>query len=493
MADDLLFRAGLDNAAFEAGIGRMLKSVTGFAAGFLTLGTAAAILKDITEKAEKNETATIGLASAVKSLKTGTEGGFLALNKYAESMSTTTGIAQDELKGALQKLVYETGNTTVAQRSLSTAIDLSKGAHIGLETAAKLVGKAYEGNFTALKRYGIEIDKNATGTEALAKITNKFGGAEDSYLASTAGRVDKARNSIAQFETEIGGALLPALGDAADAVSKFIHSFTNEGKIEAAQTKLAEYEDSLKSAAYAMKNFTGSQLKIAGYSKDTLPGIITHLTELIKEQKKEINELGGSYESVQKQIYQHAKATGDNGDTENEVQKEKIDGYKEAGKALSDLSSLSRVKNRELFEIGKAAGIGAIIVNTAEAITKDLALGPWGIPLSIAAGVAGATALATASSATFSAANGLYNDSGESMVSTFAPQEMVVPSVFAQGIMSGKYSLHGGNSTTNNGGPVNIIINGESKSARQIALEVAHYFKSERGNRLVRADGSMNL
>ena len=68
MADDLLFKAGLDNEAFNAGIGRMLKSVTGFAAGFLTLGTAADILKDIAKKAEDNEAATIGLASAVKSL-----------------------------------------------------------------------------------------------------------------------------------------------------------------------------------------------------------------------------------------------------------------------------------------------------------------------------------------------------------------------------------------------------------------------------------------
>jgi hypothetical protein len=485
-SEDLLFKAGLENSGF-------LKGIAGMMGGLFALGKAADLLKDMAQKAEDSEAATMGLASAVKSLKTGTEEGFLSLNRYAESMSQATGIADVELKGALQKLVYETGNVKVAQESLKTAIDLSKGAHIGLETAAKLVGKAYEGNFMGLKRYGIEIDKTTTGTEALAKITSKFGGAEDSYLATTKGRLDKAKNSFALLETEIGTAFLPALGDAAEAVTKFMHSFTNEGKIEEAKTKLSEYEDSLKSAEYAMKKLHGSSLTYAGYNESTLPGIIKHLTELIKEQKKEINELGGSYETTQKKIYEHAKGVAETGDQENEVQKNKIDGYKEAGNALSDLASLSKVKNRELFEIGKAAGIANIIVSTAEAIMKDLALGPIGIPLSIAAGVAGGVAIASASSATFSAANGLYNDTGESMISTFKPQEMVIPQVFSEGIMSGKYSLHGGDTSTETHGDTIIHVNAGNKSIEQTLREVKTYVNNNRGGRLTRTDGSLNV
>jgi hypothetical protein len=495
MADDLLFKAGLDNEAFNAGIGRMLKSVTGFAAGFLTLGTAADILKDIAKKAEDNEAATIGLASAVKSLKNGTEEGFLALNRYAESMSETTGIAQDELKGALQKLVYETGNTAVAQKSLTTAIDLSKGAHISLEAAAKMVGKAYEGNFTALSRYGIEIAKGTTGMDALAKITDKFGGAEDSYLASVKGRIDKAKNSMALFEAEIGGAFLPAMGDAADAVMKFIHSFTNEGKIEAAKTKLAELSDELKNADFAFKHFTDSQMKMSGYTRADLPDLIKKLTDEIKEQKKVINELGGSWDEAGKKAYRYAKGVGDSDDQENTKQKEKIDMYSHIGKALTDLASLSKTKNKELFEIGKAASIGAIIASTAEAIMKTGAeLGyPLAIPFQAMAAVEGGVQIAAASGATFSAARGLFNDTNESMISTFQPQEMVVPSVFSQGIMSGKYSLHGGNSSTETHGDTIIHVNAGNKSIDQTLREVKTYVNNNRGGRLVRTDGSLNV
>ena len=495
MAEDLLFRAGLEAEAFNAGIGKMLKSVTGFAAGFLTLGTAGAILKDIADKAIKNEAATYGLASAVKSLKSGTEDGFLALNKYAESMSATTGIAQDELKGALQKLVYETGNTTIAQKSLSAAIDLSRGAHIGLEAAAKMVGKAYEGNFQALKRYGIEIDKNATGTEALAKITNKFGGAEDSYLASTAGKIDKAKNSMSLLESEIGTAFLPALGDAANAVTKFLHSFTADGKEDAIKKQIQALEDSksvLESGMDYYKRFGDKSLETA-FKEMELQKKIDAVNKSLAEQKQKLKDLGPDLDVVNKKIYEHTAATGDNGDEQNAKQKNEIDGYKEAGKAFTELSSLKKTKSKEMFEVGKAASIGAIIASTAEAIMKDLALGPWGIPFSIAAGTAGAVELAAASSATFSAANGLYNDTGESMISTFKPQEMVIPSVFSQGIMSGKYSLHGGNTSNTTSGDTIIHVNAGNKSIDQTLREVKTYINNNRGGRLTRADGSLNV
>ena len=188
------------------------------------------IMKSEAQEALKNETATMGLASAVKGLKTGTEAGFIALNKYAESMSAVTGIADEDLKNALKNLVYTTGSVKDAQKSLGAAIDLSKAKHIGLEQAARIVGRAYEGNTTMLKRYGIEIAGHAKGMEVINELEKKFGGAEDSYLATTQGRLDRAKNSFNKLSEEIGSTFLPAMGDAAEAVTKFLHSFTDGGR-----------------------------------------------------------------------------------------------------------------------------------------------------------------------------------------------------------------------------------------------------------------------
>ena len=483
---DLQFRAGLDAEAFNAGIGKMLKSVTGFAAGFFTLGKAADLLKDMAKKAEENETATMALASAVKSLKTGTEAGFIALNNYAEKMSETTGIAQTDLKGALQALVYETGNTAAAQNSLGAAIDISQAKHVSLEVAAKAVGRAYEGNTTMLKRWGIELEHGEHGMQAISDLTKKFGGAEDSYLNTTAGKLKVAQNNFNLLENEIGTNFLPALGNAAMWVAKFLQSFTPTGaKIQELQQHIENLTTQLNEISKqppSFKNMVDAQ----------------GLTLQIKESKKQLESLGGAWGDAASaaKLYKLASGTAQSQDEDGAAtSKKRALGFNDVGKAMSDLASLSKTKNKEMFGIAKAASIGAIIASTAETIMKTGAeLGyPLAIPFQAAAAVEGGVQLAVASGATFSAANGLYNDTGESMISTFKPQEMVIPSVFSQGIMSGKYSLHGGNTSNTTSGDTIIHVNAGNKSIDQTLREVKTYINNNRGGRLTRADGSLNV
>lgn len=492
---DLQYRIGADAGGFEQAMKNVMTHAGNTIAAFAGFTGVVALLKNVADQAIKNEAATYGLASAVKSLKTGTQSGFETLNKYAESMSAASGIAEDELKGALQKLVYETGNTEVAQKSLKTAIDLSKGAHIGLEAAAKMVGKAYEGNFSVLKRYGIEIANGTSGMDALAKITDKFGGAEDSYLASTSGRINKAKNSLTLFETEIGSAFLPAMGDAADAVTKFLHSWTAQGEIETATANVKKDIEKQKDYIESAKETMSVTDKDSKAWKTASEGLAKHSAALQTDYGY-LKQLNAETDKHIGKVYQTATATGNNDDTENASQKNKVDGYKEVGKAFSNLATLSRTKNKELFEVGKAASMGAIIASTAEAVMKTGAeLGyPLAIPFQAMATVAGGVALAEASSASFNpggAATGLYAD--ESMISTFQPREIVIPQRFSDMIASGKMSLQGGNSSTSTTGDTHIHVYAGNKSVDQTLREIKTYLNNNRGGRLTRSDGSLNI
>ena len=84
--EDLLYRVGGDTGNFEAAMKRVISQAGGTIAAFAGFAGISGLLKQITEEALKDETATTARASAVKSLKSGTEEGFIALNRYAESM-----------------------------------------------------------------------------------------------------------------------------------------------------------------------------------------------------------------------------------------------------------------------------------------------------------------------------------------------------------------------------------------------------------------------
>ncbi len=77
----------------------------------------------------------------------------------------------------------------------------------------------------------------------------------------------------------------------------------------------------------------------------------------------------------------------------------------QTGDFFGNLSSLSNTKNKELFQIGKAAAIANATVNTAQAISNALAVQPYPLGLALASGaaVAGGVQLAAIQSTQFSA------------------------------------------------------------------------------------------
>lgn len=81
---------------------------------------------------------------------------------------------------------------------------------------------------------------------------------------------------------------------------------------------------------------------------------------------------------------------------------------KAVGDTFSNLGSLMRTKNKELFEIGKQASAAAAVINTFEAVTKTMAAVPYpfNIPLAAAQAIAGAVQVAGIESTQPAFANG---------------------------------------------------------------------------------------
>jgi hypothetical protein len=130
-------------------------------------------------------------------------------------MSLATGVADDELRPALGRLVRSTGDITQAQDLLSTALDVATATGKPLETVANALGKAYDGNTAALGKLGIGLSaaelKTMDFTQVQGKLSELFGGAAARNADTYAGRIARMQVAFDEAKETIGFALLPIL------------------------------------------------------------------------------------------------------------------------------------------------------------------------------------------------------------------------------------------------------------------------------------------
>lgn len=103
---------------------------------------------------------------------------------FAQQLQQRFAIADDELLGVAGRIqsIARLSEADLRRATVATA-NFSKALGIDLDSASRLVGKALEGNVSALQRYGIEVKKGATDAETLqrvlATLETRFKGAAD--------------------------------------------------------------------------------------------------------------------------------------------------------------------------------------------------------------------------------------------------------------------------------------------------------------------------
>ena len=130
-------------------------------------------------------------------------------------MSLATGVADDALRPAYQKLVTATDDVGEAQGALSLALDISKAGYGELESVSKALSSAYLGNTAALGRLKLPLDKNVIASGDMLRITEELAkvvGGQAAVAAGTyAGKMDRVSNAVSEAQEAIGYELLGAL------------------------------------------------------------------------------------------------------------------------------------------------------------------------------------------------------------------------------------------------------------------------------------------
>jgi len=134
---------------------------------------------------------------------------------YIANLQKSTGVLDDELRPAFQRLLTVTGSITKSQDALSTALNVSAATGRSLGEVTTALSRGFAGNTTGLSRLGAGLSKTLLKTGDMNKImeelNTKFAGQSAARLDTYAGKMDLLRVASANASETIGKSLLDAL------------------------------------------------------------------------------------------------------------------------------------------------------------------------------------------------------------------------------------------------------------------------------------------
>jgi hypothetical protein len=137
------------------------------------------------------------------------------IRKYVDQLTLATGVADNDLRPALQALLQVTGSVTKSQQLLSDAISISRGSGENLTTVANDLSQAYVGNLKGLRKYNLGLTQAELKASSFADIQQRlnslFSGASAAYLKTYAGQMEVLANTASEAKEIIGKDLVNAL------------------------------------------------------------------------------------------------------------------------------------------------------------------------------------------------------------------------------------------------------------------------------------------
>lgn len=200
----------------EAATVKLERSVKNLGRAFgITLGTAAIVRfgKSAAAAFIADEKAASVLANTMKNL--GLQMSAPAVEAYIQSLERATGVVDDQLRPAMQTLLQVTGSVTNSQKILAQAIEVSRATGIELTTVAQDLGQAFVGNTRGLRKYSLGLTqaelKAASFADIQARLNTLFGGANEAYLNTYAGQMERLGVAAGEAKETIGKGLVDAL------------------------------------------------------------------------------------------------------------------------------------------------------------------------------------------------------------------------------------------------------------------------------------------
>jgi len=161
----------------------------------------------------EDEQAAVRLAQSVKNLGLAFE--TPRIEEFISQLSKASGVTDDQLRPAMQKLLQTTGSVAKSTELLTQALDISRGSGVDYETVVEDLTKAYVGQTKGLNKYKLGLTKAELATMSFTDIQKQLGdqfkGSNAAYLETFAGKMGVLSTAAGEAKEIIGKGLIDAL------------------------------------------------------------------------------------------------------------------------------------------------------------------------------------------------------------------------------------------------------------------------------------------
>ena len=266
--DDLKKKLDTGSKEVEGFGGKLEKFGKVAAAAFAAAAAAAAayavkLAVDGVKAAIEDEAAQERLANALRNVTNATDAQIAAVEEQITKMSLAFGVADDALRPAFQRLATATGDLGQAQKALGLALDISAATGKNLDAVANSLGKAYEGNTSALARLGVGLSAaeiKSLGLDGTMKqLAQTFEGAATNQANTLAGQLQRLKILFLETQESVGQSLLPAVKDFIDYITNRLIPMLIDAKNKAIDPIKKAFADN-KEEIQALWKFTKDYL-----------------------------------------------------------------------------------------------------------------------------------------------------------------------------------------------------------------------------------------
>lgn len=134
-----------------------------------------------------------------------------SIKKFADSMQTLSGISDEVIGQAFQRLHDSNIDAAKSMELTQAAMDVAAAKGMDVVMVADLMGKSINSTTNALSRYGIMIDKSLPKQDQMAQLQKQvnelFGGAAAARMETTAGKLSLLSERMGDLQESIGGVI----------------------------------------------------------------------------------------------------------------------------------------------------------------------------------------------------------------------------------------------------------------------------------------------
>jgi hypothetical protein len=202
----------------ETSTDKLTKSVKGLAKGLLAVYSAQKVLsyaKASVKAFAEDDKAAKALGTTLKNLGLAYGSNIGTVNGFISRLEMQTGVLDDELRPAMDRLLRATGDVTKSQELLGLALDIAAGTGKSVTQVSQSLQKAYLGQTQALGRLGVGLTRAELSTSTFEQIQERlsvlFAGQASAAADTYAGSLAKLTVASNNAKETIGQGLVDAL------------------------------------------------------------------------------------------------------------------------------------------------------------------------------------------------------------------------------------------------------------------------------------------